>query len=300
MEALMVGVHALRRRLLIVGAVAAGSIFSVASWAQTSLDQIPQPPVGRLVPHGPLSAYAIINGLMTAAVVILLVRDAWRTRSAFPLAFLVAGALAGLVEPIYDGNIHVWFAQPSETAAYRFYNVPYPWYEMPGNSVLGGPIYWMYLQFQRGITARGLWGYFVLWSLFDTVWEIPGTTMEAYAYYGPQPFLLSGFPLWVGMLAGLGLPLAGYTAHALRGVLAGARLWLMVVILVPVVIYGSEVIAWPMWITLNGGQGLVVTRLAALVSLAFTISAYYFLTLTYAKSRAMPAAAGAAARQVAA
>ena len=291
----MVGVGTRWEGLLIVGALAAGSTFSVASWAQTSVNQIPQPPVGMLVPHGPLSSYAVLNGLLTALVIVLLAREAWRNRSAFPLAFLVAGALAGLVEPIFDGNIHVWFAQPSDSATYHFYNVPYPWYEMPGNSVLGGPIYWMYLKFQRGITTRGLWGYFLLWWLADTLWEIPGTTMEAYAYYGPQPFLISGFPLWVGMLAGLGIPLAGYAAHALRDVLVGARLWLMVVILIPVVVYGSEVIAWPMWITLNGGQGLVVTHLAALVSLAFTASAYYFLTLRYAKAQAMPAAARQAA-----
>jgi hypothetical protein len=76
---------------------------------------------------------------------------------------------------------------------------------------------------------------------------------------------------------------------------AGARLWLMVVILIPVVIYGSEVIAWPMWITLNGGQGLVVTHLATLVSLVFTVSAYYFLTLVYAKGQARSAATRQAA-----
>jgi hypothetical protein len=254
------------------------------------VNQIPQPPVGQLIPHGPLGLYAVINGLLMTLVVVLLAREAWRTRSLFPLAFLFAGALAGLVEPIFDGNIHVWFAQPSETASYHFYNVPYPWYEMPGNSILGGPMYLMYTRFQNGITARGLWGYFFVWWLFDTVWEIPGTTMQAYAYYGPHPFLISGFPLWVGMLAALGLPLAGYTAYVLRDVLAGARLWIMVVILLPVVVYGSEVIAWPMWITLNGGKTVGVARLAALISLVFTLCAYHFLTLTYAKGTATRAA----------
>jgi hypothetical protein len=233
-----------------------------------------------------MAAYAVINGCLMALVVILLLREAWRTRSALPLAFLVGGALAGLVEPIFDGNIHVWFAQSSETAAYHFYNVPYPWYEMPGNSILGGPLYLMYTRFQKGISTRAMWGFFFLWWLADALWEFPGTTMQAYAYYGPHPFVLFGFPLWVGMLAGFGLNLAGYAAYVMRDVLSGVRLWLMIVVVMPVVIYGSEVIAWPMWITLNGGKTVGVTRVAALISLAFAVSAYHVLTLVYAKGRA--------------
>jgi hypothetical protein len=293
----MVGMHASWKKRLIVGALAAGSSVLAASWAQASLNQIPQPPAHMPAPHGPIVFYAIFNWLLTALVVVLLVREAWRTRSAFPLAFLAGGALAGFVEPIFDGNIHVWFAQPpGDTPGWRFYNVPYPWYVIPGNAVLGGPVYWMYYKFRHGISAGGLWTFFIAWWLADVFQEIPGTTMGAYAYYGPQPFVVAGYPVWIGMLAGLGIPLAGYAAFALRDVVSGARLWWMQVTLMPVVIYGCEVIAWPMWDTLNGGQSVAVTRIAALLSLGFTMCAYYFLTLAYAKAQAMPAAAVAATR----
>jgi hypothetical protein len=263
----------------------------VTTWAQAAVSQIPQPP-GILTPHGPVLIFAAFNWLLTLLVVGLLVRESVRTRSLFPLAFLAGGALAGFVEPIFDGNIHVWFAQPPEdTPGWHFYNVPYPWYVIPGNTVLGGPVYWMYHNFRRGITERGLWIYFLIWWGADIFQEIPGTSMAAYAYYGPQPFVIFGYPLWVGMLAGLGLPLAGYAAYALRNLVSGPRLWLMQTILMPVVIYGCEVIAWPVWDALNGGQTVAVASVAAFVSLAFTVTAYYALTLAYAKARAIPAAA---------
>jgi hypothetical protein len=286
----MIGGRRRRTGLLIAGMALAGAAIPIASWAQASANQIPLPPAAMPTPHGPVLFYAIFNWLLTTLVIVLLVREALRTRSAFPIAFLVGGALAGFVEPIFDGNIHVWFAQPpGDTPGWHFYNVPYPWYVIPGNTVLGGPVYWMYYKFQRGISARGLWIFFLVWWLADIFQEIPGTSMGAYAYYGPQPFAVLGYPLWIGMLAGLGLPLAGYAAYALRNVATGARLWWMQVILMPVVIYGCEVIAWPMWDALNGGKSLAFTQAAALVSLVFTATAYYFLVLAYTKAQAAQA-----------
>ena len=55
--------------------------------------------------------------------------------------------------------------------------------------------------------------------------------------------------------------------------------------------YGCEVIAWPMWITLNGAQSVEVTSVMAIVSLGFTLCAYYSMVEVYAKSRGKGAAA---------
>jgi hypothetical protein len=284
-----IGGHALRNTLLTIATSVAGLTFPIASWAQAGGNQIPQHPV-MLTPHGPVLFYGIFNWLLTLLVAVLLVRESFRTRSLFPMAFLVGGALAGFVEPIFDGNIHVWFAHPpGDTPSWHFYNVPYPWYVIPGNAVLGGPVYWMYYKFQKGISARALWVYFLVWWAADIFQEIPGTSMGAYAYYGPEPFVILGYPLWIGMMAALGLPLAGYAAYRLHDVATGAALWWLQVILMPVVVFGCEVVCWPMWDALNGGQSVAVTQWAALLSLLFTAAAYYFLVLAYGKAQAQQA-----------
>lgn len=265
--------------------------FASSSWAQTTASQIPQQPAAMPVPHGPALFYGAFNLFLTLLVVVLLLRQVWRTRSALPFAFIGAACLAGLVEPIFDGNIHVTFAQPVATASWIFYNVPYPWYVIPGNAVLAGPVYWMYFKFQRGASSGELWLFFLVWWAADAFQEIPGISLGFFEYYGPQPFLISGWPLWIGMLAGLGIPLAGYAAYALRNAVEGALLYLLVVILIPVVIYGSELIAWPMWITLNGGKSVEIARFAAILSFLFTLGAYYAMTRVYARSQAHPAEA---------
>jgi len=263
----------------------AGGMLLFAAQVQAHVDQIPKPPVDELVPHGPVVLFGLFNLAMLVAAFGYLAWATWRTRSALPLAFLAGGCLGGLVEPIFDGNIHVMFAQQGQPPNWYFYNVGYPWFEVPGNGLMGAPMYWLYVRFRRGISTRGLWGYFLGFYLFDVVWEIPGTAIGSYLYYGPQPFVLFGFPVWIGMMCGLGLPLAGYLAYVLSGALSGIRLWVMIAILTPVTIYGCEVIAWPMWITLNGAQSVSVTSLMAVLSLAFTLSAYYCMTQVYAKSR---------------
>lgn len=276
--------------VLVFAASAAGLFSSVGCWAQTSASQIPQPPAAMLIPLGSAVYYAYFNWLLAALVFVFLAREALRTRSAFPLAFTIAAAIGGLVEPIYDGNMHVLFPH-IDSPAFEFYNIAYPWYEMIGESIMAGPIYWMYLRFKRGIATRGLWGYFLIWWLYQILMEVPGNLTNSYIYYGPHPFRIFGFPVWLGLCLAFGIPLAGYVAHKLSEVLTGARLCLMVVVMIPVALFGSQLIGWPMWVTLNGGRGLETNQLAALVSLAFALSGYYCLTLIYCKERAQVAGA---------
>jgi hypothetical protein len=253
------------------------------------INQIPQPPIAELIPTGPATFFGLFNLALILLSFSYIVCETWRTRSVLPLVFLAGCALGGLVEPIFDGNIHVMFAKEGQPPNWYFYNVGYPWYVIPGNGILSAPVYWLYQQFKRGISTRGLWGCFLLLYLFDVVWEIPGTVVGSYLYYGPHPFKFFGFPAWIGMMSGFGLPLAGFGAYALSNALSGTRLWLAILVLTSVVIYGSELIAWPMWITLNGGQTVGVTSVMALLSLAFVLYGYYCMTQVYAKSRALSA-----------
>jgi len=250
------------------------------------LNQIPQAPMAPVAPHGPMLYYAIFNWALDILCCALVLREAYRTRSAFPLAFIVGAMLAAWVEPVFDGNIHVLFVYPPGVEpSWHIYNVPYPWYEFAGNATLAGPIYWIYHRLRKGASARELWLYFFLAWAADALQELPGTIMGAYVYFGPQPFVVANWPVWIGMLAPIGYGLAAYAAYAMSFALSGARLWLSQVILMPVMIYGAEVIAWPMWDTLNAGQSVSVTRWAAILSLAFTATAYYVFIAVYLKRR---------------
>jgi hypothetical protein len=258
-----------------------------ASWAQAVANQIPQPPANPPAPHGPMLYYGLFNWALLALIVAWILREAWRDRSAFPLAFLAGGALCAFTEPVFDGNIHVLFVYPPGVHfSWMFYNVPYPWYELPGNCFLAGPVYWMYKQFRNGIGAKGLWAYFVIGWIIDGIQELPGTIMGAYVYYGPQPFVFGNWPVWIGMMAGLGYALSGYTAYAMQKVMSGAALWIGYALLMSSVIYGCEVATWPMWIALNGGASLPTAHLAAVAALVLTLVAYYAMIQIYQRGRA--------------
>jgi hypothetical protein len=269
-------------------AAMAGTAVAAAAKAQTMVDQIPKP-AETLVPGEGVVWFGVFNLTLMAVVFAIMFWVAWRTRSVLPLFFLVGGALGGLVEPIFDGNIHVQFAQQNQPPNWYFYNVGYPWFVIPGNAMLGGPVYFMYRKFQSGISANGLWLAFIGWWMFNNTWEVPGTAIGSYAYFGPHPFKFMGYPLWIGMMAGLGIPLAGFAVQAVKQVMEGPSLWLTTAVLIPVAIYGSEVITWPMWITLNGGASLATTRWMAALSLAFVLVAYNAMVQVYTRGRAAQA-----------
>jgi hypothetical protein len=267
---------------LVVGLTALA--LATSAQAETLLDQIPRP-VGVLVPKDGVVWFGVFNLTLMATVFTVMLWIAWRTRSVLPLFFLAGGALGGLVEPVFDGNIHVQFAEQGQPPNWFFYNVGYPWYVIPGNAMLGGPVYLMFRRFQQGISNNQLRLAFVGWWMFNNCWEVPGTHIGAYAYYGPHPFKFLGYPLWIGMMAGLGIPLAGFTVYAAAKVMNGPMLCLTTIVLIPIAIYGSEVITWPMWLALNGGIALETTPWLVALSLVFVLVGYNLLVRTYASGR---------------
>lgn len=263
----------------------AGMTITAVAQARTAADQIPRP-TGTLIPGEGVIWFGIFNLAMMVTVFVIMFWIAWRRRSVLPLFFLLGGALGGLVQPIFDGNIHVQFAEMGQPPNWYFYNVGYPWFVIPGNAMLGGPVYLMYRRFQDGISAGWLWLAFLGWWMFNNCWEVPGTTIGSYAYFGPHPFKFMGYPLWIGMMAGLGIPLAGFVAYGIARAMEGPRQWLTTAVLIPVTIYGSQVITWPMWITLNGGASLETTTGMAGLALVFVLIAYNAMIRVYLKGRA--------------
>jgi len=60
--------------------------------------------------------------------------------------------------------------------------------------------------------------------MFNACREVPGTSIGSYAYFGPHPFKFGGYPLWIGMMAGHGLPLARFMAYCVANPVKGLSL----------------------------------------------------------------------------
>lgn len=279
----------LQRRMVAAGVVLVSAAIGSTTWAQAVVDQIPRPS-GVLLPKEGVFWFGMFNLSLMATAFAIMFWVAWRNRSVVPLFFLLGGALGGLVQPVFDGNIHVQFAMQDQPPNWYFYNVGYPWFIIPGNAMLGAPAYFMYTRFRDGISVRGLWLAFIGWWMFNNTWEVPGTWIQSYAYFGPHPYKLAGYPLWVGMMAGLGIPLAGYAAYGIRNALEGPAQWISIAAIIPVAIYGSEVTAWPMWLALNGGASVQTSQWVAGIALVMVLVAYNAMVQIYQKGRALETA----------
>lgn len=245
-------------------------------------NQIPLPPIDMIMPATANNVIAVINYTVLAIVAFLMLRDGRRTQSLLPLFCLIGGLASFLMEPIYDMVGSVWYPQHGQTPLFRAFNYSIPLWMQPAYAwYIAGQGYWMYKKFQQGVSGQQLWRYYFLFWISNLVLEVPGLTLGIYYYYGAQPFKVFGFPLWMAMTNSLMPILLGASFLSLRDVLTGRRIWIVAPI-VPMIIGCCQISAgWPTWLALNSGQGLLVTHAAALVSLSFSMTIVYVVSLKF-------------------
>ncbi|VWX50198.1 hypothetical protein [Novosphingobium sp. 9U] len=243
-------------------------------------NQMPEPPV-----HMAMSPYypyilAISIAIFCAATAYA-ARDAKRTGRWLPLLVIAGAAIASFQECIYDVAVLVWWAELDTTPMYRIFNrsVPlwmvfaYPWF-------IGGMGYWAYRHFQDGMRSATLWKLYFFGWFANLLLEVPALQIgDIYTYYGEQPFKILGFPIWMAMTNTLMPIFVGAALHALDDVLRGPRA-LLTLVLVPAATASAEIASgWPIWLALNSGQGLWLTQAATLVTLGFSMSLAYLISL---------------------
>jgi hypothetical protein len=241
--------------------------------------QMPTVPVDALMPQTANLVVALLNYTVLLVVAVLMVRASRRTGSLLPLFCLLGGAVSFLMEPIYDIVGSVWYPADSQLTLFRAFNVAIPAWLLPAYAwYIGGQGYLMFRKFESGINASQLWRFYLLFWLSNLALEVPGLTLGIYVYYGPQPFKLFGFPLWMAMTNSLMPIVLGATYHSFGDILKGRSVWLAVP-MVPMAIGFCQIAAgWPTWLALNSGKGLLVTDAAATVSLLLSMTVVYLVS----------------------
>jgi hypothetical protein len=161
---------------------------------------MPIPPVE--VPVNLTGQWILTVGVICGLGVVLVaaVRLGRRLGSWAPVTMVAGSLLAGFIEPIYCITMHLWYYRPGQWTMITAL----------GNSQ---PV-WSWLSYGA---------FYGVLLLVGALTEIVCIKLGTYEYYGPHPFRVASFPLWIAVAnASVGL-VAGIIADRLRPLLPGPQ-----------------------------------------------------------------------------
>lgn len=151
------------------------------------------------------ASWAIALAMLVAAFVL-----ARRHRTSFyPLVILAAG-LSAFAEPLYDVAFDLWFydvengVPGAAHAHFTAFGVVQPIWTHSGYIILyaGPALYAGWRMYQGNMTAKLL---FIIWGIeiaTSCVFEVIGTGVDVYTYYGPYEMRIWNYPFVIGVLEG--------------------------------------------------------------------------------------------------
>lgn len=141
---------------------------------------------------------ATFAGLSVFLIAAALLGHRWRTWT--PAAIVAGTLLAGMVEPLNNRLANMWYYRPGQDGLYPSFGGQLPvWVFFSYAAFFGGfgLLFWWLAE--RGATRATITkALLALWT-FAVLTEILGTRLNTYDYFGPHPFRVAGFPIWVSL-----------------------------------------------------------------------------------------------------
>ena len=228
------------------------------------------PPVGHELNVAGQVGMTIGTSIVAIGFYVFAVRLARRERSIWPIAVMLSSALRMLLEPIYDANFHVWFYDVGRIwGLYSSYGMTQPiWVPITYLWVYGGLALLICRHLIAGGSRRDMGRLtLVLFSVF-TAFELIGINLGTYEYYGPHPFRVMGFPVWLSVMNTTVSVVAGVAVFRLLPVLRGAETWALLVV-VPASFAMMEFTAFPALVVINAdGPPMWLVYASSVVAMA--------------------------------
>lgn len=137
----------------------------------------------------------------TALILAIAIRRGLRERSVFPVVVVVAVAVGSFIEPLYDIAYHLLWYVPGQWTLFTSFGLPQPVWVMPAYVVVfGAPALYLYPKFERGVSLLQIFKWAGLTAITTAVFEVIMVNVGLYGYYGPHPFRLLGYPLWISVM----------------------------------------------------------------------------------------------------
>jgi hypothetical protein len=178
-------------------------------------------PVGSDGVDGPVNAtgqvVATVATFAAALVAIVLVgRMCVRERILWPVAVLVGGTVTCLLEPLFDHLYGLWFPTIGQWTLFVTYGVHEPvWLPAAYLVVYGALAIWCARRLDKAPTMRTVWTQYWALVAIAMVAEIAYiSVLGVYDYQDDQPFVVLGYPLFLGFVNSMSALIAGLAIHA--------------------------------------------------------------------------------------
>lgn len=206
-----------------------------------------------------------------------------RRRNPLPLLMVIGGIITFPIEAMLDSLVNLWYATNLPVPVLTSFGVQLPLFVVPAYAILGGVGgYGSYYLFKRGSTTRHLLAAWGALMLADVLLEVPAINADLFAYYGNQPFLLLGYPLWEAFSASSAILMIGYALYWVDQRTEG---WgkLFAIFCAPVAVGASYAAdGWPLYVALNSDASPVVTWLLGALAIAFAVGSGWYIISTVA------------------
>jgi hypothetical protein len=196
---------------------------------------------GPLIASRPVSAagqlfleVAVAVAIVALAVVAMRIRRRWGTSMGFVV--LLAALFGSGVEVVYNTAADFWYYQPNADALFSTWGRSLPVWALGSYAPFYGGLGmlgWWFLE--RGATRARIAAYAVGVWVFAVLTEVVLVGIHVYAYYGPQPYQIAGFPVWVSAANAAICTCVAVGAARLSRVTSGPRQWLLIVLGPPLV-----------------------------------------------------------------
>jgi hypothetical protein len=247
---------------------------------------VPVNPTGQLL----LTILAVAIVLVAAVAAVRMSRS---LSSWGPVATLVGSLLAGFIEPMYCITMHLWYYRPGQWNLVEAFGQSQPiWSWVTYGSFYGGLTLLVWWRIEKGARQAAIWRLTGILVVFFIVLEWLNIKIGTYEYYGPHPFRVFSFPVWIAFVnSAIGI-VAGIIAMRLRPVLSGRKAWAYIVVVptvMPALMIGTTFLALD--VINSPHPSTVLVYLAAIVSVGLA------MTATYVATQILPAEVTAVAPQ---
>lgn len=233
-----------------------------------------QPPLDRVA--DPTWQWVVFAGAGAAWLTLAVAGFVMWRRGGTPvlLLALIGGAIATLLEPMYDLMTRLYMF---ERGAHILFTIGgrgmQLWAPLGYGVYIGATVFvFQRLAADPSTTRERFWRTVVMVMCLNLLIEIPATRMDLYVYYGPQPFNLTGFPLYWLFSNIAGAAAAGVLLGRVPELASGTRA-LGIVLLVPSFFIAGEVfVQWPAFAAVSAsGTGWLLSYAGALVAVGIGV-----------------------------